>query len=579
MSTVAPSALTPPSSSHGAVNGGSGPNKSYTNGYRDTWEDFSAVGDDENTMPLKKTSTANSNHASLNSQPRSLLISQNGNTNLHSLRPSISRKTSREVGFGADHGTDMPGATAYRPALYGNGPGAVSPSDSIGDISGGNRNGKRANVDNGSSSDGSVGIDEASKWIHRDKLARIESEELQAAGIILPAPSRNRSRSRSRPRGNPHGSRSESTNGVTRSRKNSTMAAGRDAYGEANAQQVDVSNWDLRLPEEIADEADSNYWISTPSSKGASKIPVAKISPAPIPVDYIERESPASRKRDSSPAEYLDGIKMPRTRARSSSASTKLEVSSSPAAAAGQKHAKRGATDTSPKKLATARKTSGSTKPTAANGRPKTRGGPRKDSSSSGTVTRPTTRSGERELAPTSPMNKPQEGDPPWMISAYKPDPRLPPDQQLLPTVAKRLQQEKWEREGKFGSVYDKEFRPLSDDGLMTPTNRNSQLLQPPPKDDMSEKQTDDTQAPDWPLKTEAIKTLGSIRHNSLRQQRTGSYSTIPKVQDPPMSPLPVSRGNVAPGLPSPLHIQAPTAPPEENNGKRKSGCMCCVVM
>ena len=27
------------------------------------------------------------------------------------------------------------------------------------------------------------------------------------------------------------------------------------------------------------------------------------------------------------------------------------------------------------------------------------------------------------------------EGDPPWMVSAYTPDPRLPPDQQLLPTA------------------------------------------------------------------------------------------------------------------------------------------------
>ena len=55
------------------------------------------------------------------------------------------------------------------------------------------------------------------------------------------------------------------------------------------------------------------------------------------------------------------------------------------------------------------------------------------------------------------------------MISAYKPDPRLPPDQQLLPTVAKRLQQEKWEQEGKFGNIYDKEFRPLNEEGFLKP--------------------------------------------------------------------------------------------------------------
>src|ERR1700755_2777293 len=44
----------------------------------------------------------------------------------------------------------------------------------------------------------------------------------------------------------------------------------------------------------------------------------------------------------------------------------------------------------------------------------------------------------------------------------YKPDPRLPPDQQLLPTHAKRLAQEQWEKEGKVGTVYDREFRLLN---------------------------------------------------------------------------------------------------------------------
>ncbi|TLS25854.1 hypothetical protein PpBr36_07257 [Pyricularia pennisetigena] len=576
MPTVASSALTPPSSSHGVVHGS---NKLSTNGYHDTWDDFSG-GDDENPMALKKTPTTNSNHASINSQTRSPLISQNGNSNPYSSHAPISRKISREIGLGVDstYGSDMPGSTAYR--SYGGGTRAVSPSESIGEISGSHRNGKRANGDYGSSSDGSSGTDEASKWIHRDKLARIESEELQAAGIILPT-SRNRSRSRSRPRVHANGSRtrSESTNGATRSRKNSTLVGGREAYGETKAQQIEVPSWDLRLPEEIADEMESNYWTSTPVSKNGSKIPVAKVSPAPIPVDYIERESPAARKRESSPADELESIKMPRTRARSSSASTKLEPGASSAVTPGQKQTKRAATDTSPKKPAGARKTSGPTKATGANGRPKTRGGTRKDSSSSSTATRPTTRSGDRELAPSSPMNKQPEGDPPWMVSAYKPDPRLPPDQQLLPTVAKRLQQEKWEREGKFGSVYDREFRPLSDDGLLSPPDRNSQLLQPPPNDEANEKPTDETQAPDWPLKTEALKSP-SIRQNSLRQQRTGSYSTIPKVQEPPISPIPGSRGNPAPGLPSPLQ-QTPAAPTQEKEDKKKkkNGCMCCIVM
>jgi hypothetical protein len=47
---------------------------------------------------------------------------------------------------------------------------------------------------------GDDAIQDNSKWIHRDKLARIESEELQAAGIILPRSSRSRSKSQTRSR-------------------------------------------------------------------------------------------------------------------------------------------------------------------------------------------------------------------------------------------------------------------------------------------------------------------------------------------------------------------------------------------
>ena len=44
----------------------------------------------------------------------------------------------------------------------------------------------------------------------------------------------------------------------------------------------------------------------------------------------------------------------------------------------------------------------------------------------------------------------------------YKPDPRLPPDQQIIPTHAKRMQQEQWESEGRVGSMYDTDFRLLN---------------------------------------------------------------------------------------------------------------------
>lgn len=52
---------------------------------------------------------------------------------------------------------------------------------------------------------------------------------------------------------------------------------------------------------------------------------------------------------------------------------------------------------------------------------------------------RPKSRAGLETRPPTA-VNRP-EGEPPWLATMYKPDPRLPPDQQLLPTHAKRMQQ------------------------------------------------------------------------------------------------------------------------------------------
>ncbi|KAL2162858.1 hypothetical protein VTH06DRAFT_6694 [Thermothelomyces fergusii] len=314
--------------------------------------------------------------------------------------------------------------------------------------------------------------DENSKWIHRDKLAKIESEELQAAGIILP---RQRDRARSKSQNRPRRDQSQdkvsgsgrsiagSEYTVSRSRKNSSATM-------ADAKSIDpatIPSWDLRRPEEILEEGDG-HWASNAGGKGSSRIPVAKTSPMPLPNERLARDSPLPRKRDGSPGTE-ESITYPKTRPRSGSTGNSLGPAKPASAGSGAPSNKR--PDSSPKKPGT---NAASRKPKGANGaaaRPKTRGGSSKDSSSSGAA-RPSTRSGEREFSCTNP--KPMEGEPPWMISAYRPDPRLPPDQQLLPTVAKRLQQEKWEREGKFGNIYDKEFRPLTDEGFLKPPEPTS---------------------------------------------------------------------------------------------------------
>jgi len=144
------------------------------------------------------------------------------------------------------------------------------------------------------------------------------------------------------------------------------------------------------------------------------------------------------------------------------------------------------------------------------------------------------------------------------MVSAYKPDPRLPPDQQLLPTVAKRLQQEKWEREGKFGNIYDREFRPLTDEGFPKPPEAAEKT-----SGDENENQDE------WPLKPEA-------RSPTLGQGRIGSYSTIPKIQEKPnVSPLPSPR---APMSQTQENAAGRTAQPQEDE-ELKKGCGCCIIM
>lgn len=377
--------------------------------------------------------------------------------------------------------------------------------------------------------------EEDSKWIHRDKLAKIESQELQAAGLYVPrsrAPSKQR---RDRSRSAMRRGTDASDQVQSRSRKNSAAV-------EQRAVETVVPSWDLRTPEEIAEEQAQTYFTNN-GLGGNSRIPVAKTSPAPISLDSLERGSPATGKLSESPeGDHMMG----NSRSRSASASLRgLERPS------GALATKRSQTDISPKKPPTSgRKASSVTK----NGRPKTRSG-------SGGGTRPSTRSGE------SPPTKQPEGDPPWMINSYKPDPRLPPDQQLLPTVARRLQQERWEKEGTYGDVYDKEFRPLNDKTLLRPPSPERQTADENPQEP--------SPTGEWPLQQEATSP-------SIRQ---GAYSTMPKISDKPAaSPMASPRPVATPQMPEPKLESRTTAPQrvpteKEDEDKQKGGCACCVVM
>jgi hypothetical protein len=385
---------------------------------------------------------------------------------------------------------------------------------------------------------------EHSRWIHRDKLARIESEELQAAGILLPQP-RAQSKSGRRER-----SRDQQSNGLGRSEQ-SGQHQKRQRIGSLPTEEAEDQQdmgWDLRLPEEAAQDINGGYKEHGSGPKGISRIPVFKTSPLPIPIGYLERDTPIPRTRTNGWTGDEDGISYPKSRSRGDSLKQGEDSTATPTPL------RKVQSETSPSKKAatpSARKGSvPSTRAASAQSRSKTRSG-LKDTPNS----RPPTRSGE--TAQSSNVKRP-EGDPPWLTSMYKPDPRLPPDQQLLPTVAKRLQQEQWEKEGKFGNTYDKEFRPLNDDQFQPPEIVSQTI-------EVNEQKPEDH--PEWPLRTPKSDTLSTERPGT-----GGGYSTMPKIQDIPPSSM--SPRVLSTPQPTPLQIEEP---PEEK--KQKEGCGCCTVM
>lgn len=374
---------------------------------------------------------------------------------------------------------------------------------------------------------------EHSRWIHRDKLARIESQELQAAGILLP---RARATSKSSRRDT---SRDQQGNGL-RSEQGGQMRQKMGSVPSEEEEMPETNDWDLRTPEEAAEDQGYLYQDASGGVKGVSRIPVCKTSPIPIPFEQLERDTPMRRTQSGTWGEEEPAISNPKFRSRSDSVTALQEGNATPTPA------KRFASEnsTSPTKKVVKKGATAANRATSAQ-RPKTRSGVN-SRDASGTQ-RPPTRSGE--------IKRP-EGDPPWLSTMYKPDPRLPPDQQLLPTVAKRLQQEQWEKEGKFGTAYDTSFRPINDEQFLQQPDTTQQTIE-------VEQEKDEGNG-EWPLRGPKSPTTSTGRPGTA-----GGYSTMPKI--------------VSPGTPQGVSLPSPGSapirmqlPPEET---KKGGCGCCVVM
>ncbi|KPI44231.1 uncharacterized protein AB675_8802 [Cyphellophora attinorum] len=366
-------------------------------------------------------------------------------------------------------------------------------------------------------------------WIHRDKLAKIESEELQAAGINLSSARRGRSKSGRRDTSRSRKSEESQQSGTRDDSKREEKKPRLSEPVKEEEPDDDRHNWDLRIPEEIAQDSAAAQMYSQPTlKKSGSRIPVLTSSPHPIPTERLDRDTPLPRKRTISnitvlstptpkPTGSRDGSK-PSSPTKKSGLATPNNLPPTASAASLRK--------VTPSSL---RKPSGPNK---------TANGP---------------------LSPTgSTRGERARGDPPWLATMYKPDPRLPPDQQIIPTHARKQQAAQWADDGSVPKTYDRDFTPLAvhqPEELAVANNASKRLSSTPSSPAMGNTENKENNPQAWPLKPmNSIRSTHSSNHGrpGTSGSITGNYSTMPKVQPSPI----IQQTPMSPRLPPPARLQ-----------------------
>ena len=455
---------------------------------------------------------------------------------------------------------------------------------------------------------------EKSRWIHRDKLAMIESKEMEEAGIT-PPPQRARAESRSKNRREP--SQDQHVNGApehepeVRSAKEGKKRRMQLPMRQEDQEDAVFQNFDLRTPEEIAAEP----YTERPSSpmyrqqglrSSSSRIPLPRSSPMPIPQEHIERNTPLPRKRGVSSGEE-DTISYSHARSRNNSVGSQMLLDDHDYPAS---HPTQYASDSRPTSQGSVTRNRGPsnrtypTQKSSITAPNSTSQKPRSTSvRSPSTPIRPRSRSG-LEPRPPSAINRP-EGDPPWLATMYKPDPRLPPDQQLLPTHAKRLQEEQWEKARKESEARQsqraengemegetlveqgkgRDSSPLAvytRSGLQAPSNLNTSRRERQMQDE------DRGSGTEWPLPKTSPKPPSGLGKSS---PGTDSGRVASPIASPRVKPgqdisgngnVPGSRNTGQEKAIDPFEKERASRSEmdEEKEAKMKEkGCACCVVM
>lgn len=456
-----------------------------------------------------------------------------------------------------------------------------------------------------------------SKWIHRDKLAQIEIKEMQDAGIYVrpsrrsmsAGPARDRSGSRSRGRRSSQEQQWQIDNDedyaaaypANSESPHKRMSAVLSADGDDNADDDDDAERApvLQRPETYDPYRDSRFrpLEGAPSEQqqqqqphrqhggrpSTSRIPVSRVSPAPVPQTVVDRDSPLPRSRAGSQTwnGSFDELQYAhKARNGSIGSQTLLEQrNGSQITPPGTSNNVLAHDENSPPKTRVHKKTAPNTRkasngPTPVQQRPGS--SHLKQQTPSSTNSKRSASTGHKSRPSTGQMYAP-EGEAPWIASMYKPDPRLPPDQQMLPTHAKRMMQEQWEKDGNTGTAYDRDLRLLN----------NDEFHKPKPSPLPLDKENIPRSASSSPTKQIRLSPSGSPVGNSwegksdggsARPPTSGGYRITPTIPSTPTMErfAPPTASLAPPHSPSP-NAQIPDVN-EKQEAKPSRGC-CCVIM
>lgn len=412
-------------------------------------------------------------------------------------------------------------------------------------------------------------------WIHRDKLKEIETRELEEAGFRVGRSSRSNSRSQSatrRPRDRTNSESTELTQMEDRTERRLVSpipAEDDEAFAEYNSWNASILGQGMQEFQPASPKTSHNGRPST------SRIPLPKTSGIPVPASLADRDAHLSRSRTGSMNWNGDAVATSGARIRSGSVGSQVLLDdaedarqTTPPYVGHSRNLSTGSNSPqSPQKAPMKAKpsnkanaTSGPRKTSAQKTQPKrvTSGAAsgKRPGTSGGTVSRPTT------------SHRP-EGEAPWIATMYKPDPRLPPDQQIIPTHAKRMQQQQWENEGRVGSMYGKDFRLLDDS---SPDKRLSQI------DPIELEKARENEA--WPLASpeKHEQPLDKEESNAAKSPvvEQGGYKLTPTIPQGARSPSPKMAPPIEPPGRKSTTVTRIPEPVEEV--KEKKGCGCIVM-